>query len=99
MSARVFHLSGRITRKDNAQGVHGLYVEVWSADAKGEKPLANGITNRDGSYHIDLTSDTGCCDCPDVYIVVRDRDCRVLYDGCADRRCCEPGKPFEINVS
>jgi hypothetical protein len=99
MSARLLHLSGRVTRKDNAQGVHGLYVEVWSADGKADKPLASGITNRDGSYHIDLASDAGCCDCPDVYIVVRDRDCRMLYDGCADRRCCEPGKPFEINVS
>lgn len=99
MSARLLHLSGRITRKDNAQGVHGLYVEAWSPDAKRDKPLASGITNRDGSYHIDLARDAGCCDCLDVYIVVRDRDCRVLYDGCADRRCCEPEKPFEINVS
>ena len=53
MSHYVFHLSGRITRSDSGQGVRGLRVEVWSATTPA---LATGfgVTNRDGSYHIDL---------------------------------------------
>jgi hypothetical protein len=97
MSERILHLSGRVTRSDTGQGVLGLRVEVWSADPPSEKPLAVALTNADGSYHVDVPAD--CCACPSLYVKVRDRDCRVLYDGCADRRCCEPGKPLEINVA
>lgn len=100
MANRTHHLSGRITRTDNGQGVLGLRVEVWSAEPPADKPIGFGLTNRDGSYHVDVPADdTACCDCPDVYITVRDRDCRVMYDGCKDRHCCEPGKPLEINVA
>jgi hypothetical protein len=96
------YLTGRISRKDNQQGVHGVRVEAWDADRDSERPLGVAITNRDGSYRIDLRHDAGdshCCDCPDVYIKLRDRDCRLIYDGCADRRCCKPGEPLRIDVA
>ncbi len=98
MNEHILHISGRITRSDSGQGVLGLRVEAWSADdPPAAKPLGLGITNGDGSYHIDIP--TACCDCPKVYLIVRDRDCRVIHDGCHDRRCCEPGQPLEINVA
>ncbi len=100
MSDHVFHLSGRITRTDNGQGVFGLRVEARDAEDASAPLLAWGLTNRDGSYHIDLPAgEAGCCACPGVYLTIRDRDCRVIYDGCADRRCCESGKPLTIDVA
>ena len=36
---------------------------------------------------------------PQRVLKLRDRDCRLIYDGCADRRCCEPGKPLRIDVA
>ena len=93
-------LSGRITRNDNHQGVHGVRVEVWDADKPSDQPRGVALTNRDGSYHIDLQSaDASCCECPNLYIKLRDRDCRLIYDGCTDRRCCEPGVPLRIDVA
>ena len=100
MSDHVFHLSGRITRTDNGQGVFGLRVEARDAEDASAPLLAWGLTNRDGWYHIDLPAgEAGCCACPRVYLTIRDRDCRVIYDGCADRRCCESGKPLTIDVA
>ena len=67
-----------------------------------ERPLGVALTNHDGSYHIDLRgdgTDAACCECPEVYLKLRDRDCRLIYDGCADRRCCEPGQPLRIDVA
>ena len=93
MNERVFHVSGKITRSDNGQGVPGLRVEAHDADTAEQPVLGFALTNRDGSYHIDLPAgDAACCDCRKIYITVRDRDCRLVHDGCADRRCCEPGK-------
>ena len=102
MAATHFKLTGRITRNDTQQGVHGRRVEAWDAEQSSERPLGVALTNRDGSYHIDLRGDGD--DRPaaiarDVYIKLRDRDCRLIYDGCADRRCCEPGKPLRIDVA
>ena len=100
MSGQVLHLSGRITRSDNGDGVFGLRVEARDADAPGKSMLGFGLTNRDGSYHIEIPAgDAACCDCPNVYVTIRDRDCRVIHDGCADRHCCEHGKPLTIDVA
>lgn len=93
-----FELKGRVILSDSQQGVHGLRVEVWDAEHASERPLGIALTNRDGSYHIDLPAgDVACCDCRKIYIAVRDRDCRLIYDGCSDRRCCDPGKPLTID--
>ena len=97
-----FELMGKVTRSDNQQGVHGVRVEAWDAEHTSERPLGVALTNRDGSYEIDLRGDntaTACCECPEMYIKLRDRDCRLIYDGCADRRCCEPGEPRRIDVA
>ena len=102
MAATHFTLTGRITRNDNHQGVHGIRVEVWDAGQSTGCPRGVGLTNRDGSYHIVLHGegdDCSCCECPDIYIKLRDRDCRLIYDGCADRRCCDPDKPLRIDVA
>lgn len=96
------NLTGRITRSDTHQGVHGVRVEAWDAQSASERPLGIALTNRDGSYRIDLCGDRKegrCCDCANIYIKLRDRDCRVIYDGCADRRCCEPGVAPRIDVT
>ncbi|MEW6374060.1 MAG: hypothetical protein AB1584_24365 [Pseudomonadota bacterium] len=107
-------LSGTVTRSDTHQGVHGLRVEAWDAEHPSDKPLGVATTGRDGSWLIDLRGRHGhhghhdhhdhhgkpdCCECPKVYIKLRDRDCRLIHDGCADRRCCEHGKPVRIDVS
>ncbi len=98
MSDRIFHVLGKIIRSDNHQGVLGLRVEAHDADAADKAVLGFGLTNRDGSYHIDLpVGDAACCDCRNIHITVRDRDCRLIYDGCADRRCCEKGQQLTLD--
>ncbi|HSE37833.1 MAG TPA: hypothetical protein VLG74_11060, partial [Blastocatellia bacterium] len=102
MSRTSFTVTGRITRKDTNAGVHGLRVEIWDDELSPDKHLGSGLTNRDGYFHIRfcLPDSAECCDpCPRVYVKVRDRDCRVIYDGCADRHCCEPGTSKTINLA
>ena len=101
MSSSVFELRGRVTRSDNHTGVHGVRVEVWAAGREDNKPLGVVLTNRDGTDYLDLRrcgTEPSCCECPDVYVRLRDRDCRLLHDGCLDRRCCKPGEPLVIDV-
>lgn len=97
-------ISGRITRSDTQQGIQGIRVEAWAADdPAAERPLGWTLSNQDGSYRIVLPpspdSPDACCDCPKVYLRLRDRDCRLIHDGCLDRRCCEPGQPLRIDVA
>jgi len=102
MATTQFELSGRVTRSDTQQGVHGVRVEAWDAEHSSKRRLGMTLTNRDGSYHIDLRgdrTDADRCECPKVYLKLRDRDCRLIHDGCADRRCCEPGQPLRIDVA
>lgn len=102
MATTQFELSGRVVRSDTQQGVHGVRVEAWDAEHPSKGLLGVALTNHDGSFHVDLRgdrTDCECCECPKVYIKVRDRDCRLIHDGCADRRCCEPGKPLRIDVA
>lgn len=101
MGRSSYSLSGRVTRSDNQQGVFGLHVEVHDADAPGAPPLAHALTASDGTYHVEvpLGEERACCDCPSLYIVLRDRDCRLVHDGCTERRCCQPGEPLRIDVS
>src|SRR5215510_7078224 len=102
MATDQFVLRGRVTRSDTQNGVHGVRVEAWDVDHPSTRLLGVTLTNRDGSYIIDLRgdrTDSDCCVCPKVFLKLRDRDCRLLYDGCADRRCCEPGQPLRIDVT
>ena len=98
MSNYVFHLSGRITRTDNGQGVFGLRVEARNADDASATLLAWGLTNRDGSYHIELPAgDGGCCACPRVYVTIRDRDfgmVRLRAFGLYSYRVTDAGRLF-----
>lgn len=101
MAIAQFELRGRVTRSDTGQGAHGVRVEAWDIDDATGRPLGVTLTNRDGSYHIDLRgngTDNACCACPKVFLKLRDRDCRLIHDGCADHRCCEPGEPLRIDV-
>lgn len=88
---------GRVTRKDTHQGVHGVRVEAWPAEGAADAPLAWTFTSRDGSYALVIDGD--CCRCPEVFIRLRDRDCRLIHDGCADRQCCTPGVAQVVNVA
>ena len=101
MAAAQFELRGQVTRSDTGLGIHGVHVEAWDVAIEPSRLLGTAFTNRDGSYHIDLRSssiDNVCCECPKVFLKLRDRDCRLIHDGCADRRCCEPGEPLRIDV-
>lgn len=100
MSTSTYVISGRITRKDTNAGVHGLYVEAWDDDLSPENYLGTGRTDQDGYFSIRFCppSSEQCVPCPRVYLKVRDRDCRLIYNGCADRRCCEPGTHHIINL-
>lgn len=102
MSRSTYIINGGITRTDTNAGVHGLYVEAWDDDLRCDTFLGTDLTNEDGAFSIRfcLADLDDCCDaCPRVYLKVRDRDCRVIYDGCLDRLCCEPGTPHTINVA
>lgn len=100
MGRSSFPLSGRVTRSDNQQGVFGLWVEVHGAETPAAPPLAVTLSGSDGSYHVDVPlGDDACCDCPALFVVLRDRDCRLVHDGCAERRCCRPGEPLRIDVA
>lgn len=95
-------LTGRITRKDTQQGIHGLRVEAFDAQCGADKPLGTALTDRNGNYRIDLRDADGkasCCDCRTLYLRIRDRDCRIIYDGCADRRCCESDDSPRIDIA
>ncbi len=91
MSRSAHVVTGRVRRSDTHQGVHGLRVEAWDPDLSPDAPLGAGYTNSDGSYRIRFCvpepADSCCADGPRVFIKVRDRDCRPIYDGCGDRRC------------
>src|SRR5262249_57160834 len=102
MSSSVSEVRGLVTRADNHTGVHGVRVEIWRADRDDKQPIGVTWTNRDGSYYVDLRrcgAEASCCECPDVYVRLRDRDCRLIHDGCLDRRCCKPGEPLIVDVA
>jgi hypothetical protein len=101
MSRSSYIITGRITRNDTHAGVQGLHVEAWDDELSHDKPLGRDLTNQDGSFTIRFCPpEHGCEKCPRVYLKVRDRDCRLIYNGCADRRCCEPGTyQVVINVA
>jgi len=71
MATAQFELRGRVTRSDTQQGVHGVRVEAWDAEDPSTRPRGVALTNRDGSYLIDLRGDravTNCCECPKVFL-------------------------------
>ena len=102
MSRSTYVIKGRITRRDTNQGVHGLRVEAWDDKLCQDTYLGCDLTNHDGSFCIqfcDPESKEHCDTHPKVYLKVRDRDCRLIYDGRADRRGCEPGTHLVIDVA
>jgi hypothetical protein len=44
MSGAQLDLNGRVTRRDNHQGVHGVRVEAWDAEHPSEHPLGVALT-------------------------------------------------------
>lgn len=92
MAQSRYIITGRITRTDTHAGIHGLHVEAWDDEVSSDKPLGRALTNQDGTFSIRLCLPDDACDkCPRVYLKLRDRDCRLIHDGCSERRCCEPG--------
>ncbi|MDN5859481.1 MAG: hypothetical protein L0H84_12740 [Pseudonocardia sp.] len=85
-------VSGRITRADSGEGVHGLGVEV--RDRCSGRRLGAGLTARDGAYLVCVAAAAD-----DVCIVVHDRDGRVVHDGCADCCACPHATPARIDMA
>ena len=79
-----------------------LAVATTGRDGAWQIDLRGPHCHQDHRRHDDHRGHHGkpdCCECPKVYIKLRDRDCRLIHDGCADRRCCEHGRPVRIDVS
>jgi hypothetical protein len=96
-----YKITGRITRRDTNEGVHGLQVEAWNDDRRCDDCLGSDLTNRDGSFRIalreeDFSESKGC---PEVYLKIRDRDLRLIFDTGSDKCRCEPGEVTEFNLS
>ena len=101
MPESIFVISGRITRRDTHAGIHGLRVEAWDEDRRHDDYLGVDLTNRDGSFLIRFSESkfkTFVGGSPEVFLRIRDRDCRLIYDGGADRHRSGPGTPIAINV-
>jgi hypothetical protein len=101
MPGSIYVITGRITRRDTHAGIHGLRVEAWDEDRCHDDYLGVDLTNRDGSFLIRFTESnfkTFVEGAPEVFLRIRDRDCRLIYDGRADRHRCGPGTPITINV-
>jgi hypothetical protein len=95
-------VSGQITRRDTRKGVHGLLVEVWAEGKPCDACLSSGLTNRDGSYRIEVRDE----DLPDsvgsdpvLFVKVRDRECRVIHDTRSTMSRCVPGEERVIDLA
>jgi hypothetical protein len=102
MSRPTYEISGRVTRSDTNDGVHGLRVEAWDDELCPDTYLGGDLTNRDGYFFIRFCaprSEESCDPCPRVYLKIRDRDCRLIHDGCADRLCCDAETQQTIDVA
>ena len=101
MPGPIYVITGRITRRDTHAGIHGLRVEAWDEDRSHDDYLGVDLTNRDGSFSIRFSESnfkTFLEGAPEVFLRIRDRDCRLIYDGRADRHRCGPGTHITINV-
>ena len=101
MPGSIYVITGRITRRDTHAGIHGLRVEAWDEDRCHDDYLGVDLTNRDGSFVIRFSESnfkTFVQGAPEVFLRIRDRDCRLIYDGHADRHRCGPGTHTTINV-
>ena len=99
-----YEVSGRITRRDTNQGIHGLRVEAWKKKPCNDNCdcLGSDFTNRDGSFRIILDKahfEEKCQANPDIFLKVRDCEGRVIYDTCSDVCTYFPGKPWVFNLS
>jgi hypothetical protein len=95
-------ITGRITRRDTNEGVHGLHVEAWDEDRRCDDCLGSDLTNRDGSFRIEFREEDFSEPFegrPEVYLKIRDRDLRLIFDTRADKCRCELGKAAELNLS
>jgi hypothetical protein len=97
-----YMITGRITRRDTNDGVHGLLVEAWDDDWRCDDCLGSDLTNRDGSFRIAFREDDfseSFKGRPEVYLKIGDRDLRLISDTRSDKCRCEPGEVTEFNLS
>jgi hypothetical protein len=97
-----FVASGRITRRDTGEGVHGLQVEVWIADTPCDACLNSGLTNRDGSYRIEVRKrdlPKSARSDPLLFVKVRDRQCRLVHDTRSTTSRCGPERELVVDLT
>ncbi|MAT96326.1 MAG: hypothetical protein CL608_04215 [Anaerolineaceae bacterium] len=100
MSHSPYLVKGRLVRRDNQQGIHGLLVEAWDEDISCDDCLGWDLTNRDGSFAISFHEedfDEPYEGAPEIYLKIRDRDGRLIHDTRSQKRICQPGHTVEIN--
>ena len=102
MSHTTFSIQGKIRRRDNNQGVHGLSVEAWDDDRRCDDCLGQDLTNKNGSYCITFTEaafkEPGEGE-PEIYLKIRDCEGRLIHDTRGDRQICHPEQTEIINVT
>jgi hypothetical protein len=101
MPTSIYVVTGRVTRRDTHAGIHGLRVEAWDEDRSHDDSLGVDLTNRDGSFLIRFSESnfkSFVKGDPEVFLRIRDRDCKLIYDGRADSHRCAPGTHITIDV-
>ena len=92
-------IHGRITRKDNSAGVHGLSITVWCGPSSNPARLGTVLTRRDGSFAIcapcNLCAHAGPCD---IHLVIHDCTGRKIHDTREECTTCSPGRSDECEV-
>ena len=101
MDKYTYQVTGRITRGDSERGVHGLCVEVWDKDLCDNDFLGSDLTNSDGTYSVCFSP----ADFkepfegnPEIFLIIKDCECRVIHDTRDEECTCYAGKPRTIDV-
>lgn len=74
-----FTIRGSACREDNKQGIADLTVEAYDADLFLDELLGSAETDEQGAYTIHCPTQTVTGDKPDVYLLVKTPEGRLLH--------------------